>query len=195
MQTAVRRDEKIDQLIDTYRFYIEDRVNYEQFIDKKFWKSYLYVMVKYGVFSNIEFVKMINRFGAEGGFKLILERISRKDKWLPIEVLVPYVSGICNLSNIMTEQFAKDYIPPLTTAVKENLLNSPEQNIRNFSKELMDVLFLKLRDILTLQYKPKIGQQILFELMLSVGWICFSSNFLDKRINGLKIIQDTIKMS
>lgn len=47
----------------------------------------LYVLVRSTHFRNIEFVKMINRFGFEGGFDKILERISNTEKWCPIELL------------------------------------------------------------------------------------------------------------
>jgi len=83
-------------------------------------------------------MKLVNTFGEKGGFDKILERIDNTEKWAPIEVVSVMVTLIGNLHSILHRDFALEYIPKLQAAVWRNLLKSPENNIRNFTKERID---------------------------------------------------------
>lgn len=79
--------------------------------------------------------------------------------------------------------------------MKSNLLNSPEWNIRNFSKEAIEVLQMKLPELLKRVYSIAEKDNMINELLLDIAWTCFDSNFLDKKILGIKLIQDIMKQA
>jgi len=83
-------------------------------------------------------VEMINRFGELGGFDKILHRIQNTENWAPIEVVTLLLSVVGQISLLLHKDFANEYIPALKQAVWNNIVKSPESNIRNFTKERLD---------------------------------------------------------
>jgi hypothetical protein len=73
---------------------------------------------------------------------MIIKRLEAIAPSAPIEVtieLVGLVAGICRLFH---RQYALSYLPRLTDTLVQYLLNSSDSNIRNFSKERLDTLFI-----------------------------------------------------
>lgn len=56
---------------------------------------------------------MLNNFGLVGGFDAILNRISNRDKWCPIECVTNMMLGLGRISFLMHRNFALDFIPKL----------------------------------------------------------------------------------
>jgi len=99
------------------------------------------------------FVKMVNEFGALGGFQMIIDRIQDTNNWAPIEIVTLYLTIIGNISNLLHREFAHEYIPGLRRAVWKNLLQSPDSNIRNFTKEKLDDIISAFETLLKRVYQ------------------------------------------
>jgi len=97
-------------------------------------------------------VKMVNRFGEEGGFDKILQRISDIENWAPIEIVSLMVTLVGELHSVLHRDFALNYIVRLKEAVWNNLLKSPDGNIRNFTKERIDNILKAFDDLLKRVY-------------------------------------------
>jgi len=113
----------------------------------------VYAITRQSYCRSLFFVKMVNDFGELGGFKMILDRIQDTENWAPIEVVTFYLAIIGNISNLLHREFANEYIPVLRKAVWKNLLQSPDSNIRNFTKEKLDDIVSAFETLLKRIYK------------------------------------------
>ncbi len=85
-------------------------------------------------------VGLMNKLGRMGIYDAILRRISDTQNWCPIDLVQNYIEGLGNLHGLFLKQFANEYIPRLKEAVFNNILKSPDSNLRNFSKEKIEAI-------------------------------------------------------
>jgi hypothetical protein len=104
--------------------------------------------MRYKESKSLFFVNLINAFGNAGGFQKVLNRVADEKNWCPIELLANYMQGLHSMSPLLYRTFALEYIPKLKDAVFNNILKSPENNIRNMSKEKYDYVQKALDDLL-----------------------------------------------
>lgn len=70
-------------------------------------------------------------------------------------MVYPYVFGICNLAPIITDQFSLDIVPELWNAVTENLVKSPDWNVRNFTKDNIETILIKFPKFMEIFFSEK----------------------------------------
>ena len=85
-------------------------------------------------------VGVMNRLGKMGVYDTILRKISDTQNWCPIDLVYNYIEGLGNLHALFLKQYASEYIPKLKEAVFNNILKSPDANLRNFSKEKIEAI-------------------------------------------------------
>ena len=107
-------------------------------------------------------IQMINKFGELGGFDLILNRIKNTENWAPIEVVTLLVSVVGNISLLLHKDFADEYIPSLKSAVWNNIVKSPESNIRNFTKERLDEIIEACETLFKRLYSINERREVIF---------------------------------
>lgn len=100
----------------------------------------LYAIIRSSYCKSIFLVNLVNDFGRLGGFEKVYERISNPTGWAPIETVSSLISIVGGLGTILHRDFALEYIPKLKDAVWRNLLESPEGNIRNFTKDKIEAI-------------------------------------------------------
>jgi hypothetical protein len=155
--------------------------------------STLYAITRTGFTKSLFITALINKFGARGGFETIIQRITDQNKWAPIET-VNLMSGLVgNLYGVMHRNFAYEYIPRLKDAIFGNILKSPDSNIRNFSKDRIDSVINSLDSLLKRCYSIPEKNEVIETFNLQVCLICFEADFLDKKLYGLKNLQEIIK--
>lgn len=138
-------------------------------------------------------VEMINKFGELGGFDKILHRIQNTENWAPIEVVTLLLSVVGQISLLLHKDFANEYIPTLKQAVWNNIVKSPESNIRNFTKERLDEIIEACETLFKRVYSINERREFLETLNFQVCTICFDSHFLERKIQGLKTLLEMIK--
>jgi len=169
---------------------VVDDTNDKVIIDEN---NEIYAVTRHKECRSIFLVDLANKIGELGGYEAIIERINDQKNWIPIEILSSAVALLGNISPILHRDFAYAYIPRLREAVFKNLLTSPDSNIRNFTKDRIDDITKSFDPLLKriLSIPEKI--EILEQLNLEICSICFGSDFLERRLQGLKTIIEMIK--
>ena len=137
--------------------------------------------------------RLLNVFGERGGFDKILARISNKDNPIPLELLLYYMDCLGSAFPLYHRSFAQEYIPKLQAAVELSILNAPEQSIRNVRKERIDGIVKNLDYLLRRVYVYEEKIKAVEKLNLDIALMCLKASFLERRIQGIKILNDIIK--
>lgn len=153
----------------------------------------IYCITRIGHCRSVFLIDLLNKIGSLGVFDRILERISDRNKWCPIDVTSAYVGIVGNCSAVLHRDFAQDYIPKLWKAVWENILKSPDSNIRNFSKEKIEGLCKEFDSLLKRVYSVPEKQEMVETFNLEVSLMCFETDFLERKLQGIKAILDIIR--
>jgi len=153
----------------------------------------LYAITRGTISRSIFLVNLVNKLGERGAFEKILERISDPNNWAPIEIVSSICTAIGNIYGILHRDFAVEYIPKFKEAVWRNILKSPDSNIRNFNKDRLDAIVQAFDPLLKRVYSLPEKYQMLEEFQLEVCSICFESNFLERKLQGLKTLLEIIK--
>lgn len=135
----------------------------------------------------------VNTLGSMGLFQKILDRITDKKNWCPIDFLANLLMALGNLHGVFYRKFAIDYLQKVLDGAFYNVLNTPESNFRNFTKDKIEGVITGLEKIVKRLYTLKDRYEIIENFTLKVSLICFKSSILERKIQGLKMIQDIIK--
>ena len=98
----------------------------------------------YGSCKSAYLAKIINKFGEKKGFDLIMEKIKDEKNWCSIDFVTNIINAFGNFHGLFFRSFALEYINKFKDACFRNILESPESNLRNFSKEKIDSIFQSL---------------------------------------------------
>ena len=85
--------------------------------------------------------------------------------------------------------FINDYLPLLEAAIKKKILTASEAILRNVKKDRIDGIVANLVGVLLTRvktFKQREWDKNLFNL--EIGCVFLEQNFLEKRIDGAKII-------
>ncbi|CAD8179644.1 unnamed protein product [Paramecium octaurelia] len=139
---------------------------------------------------SIVLTQMINDFGTQGLFHYILEQIQAK---CTIDFLHFYMQVLNNIHEMLNKSFVSSYVPTLEIAVQNNILQSPDNNLRNFSAQKITDILQSLANLLKRVYTLQRRQEIIDKFDFDIAFKCFTSDFLERKIQGLKAIQELIK--
>lgn len=155
--------------------------------------SQLYCITRANCCRSVFLVNLLNKFGAMGAFDKILARLSDKVRWCPIDItsLISATLGNCHAN--FQRDFALDYIPKLKAAVWENVLKSPDSNIRNFSKEKIENITSAFDHLIKRVWSIPEKHEMIETFNLEVSLMCFETDFLERKLQGLKAILEVIK--
>lgn len=97
-------------------------------------------------------------------------------------------------SNWFHRRFAQDYIPQLQEAIISYFKACPDVEIRKVQKERFDKTCSNLENLLRRTYTLDETHSIVEHFELNMYTILLKSNYLQRRIEGLKGINDTCKI-
>lgn len=97
----------------------------------------------------------VNTLGGMGLFDRILERISDRKNWCPIDFLSNLLLALGNLHGLFYRKFALSYLQKIVDLAMQNVLESPESNFRNFNKDKIDGVINGLEKIVKRLYPAK----------------------------------------
>ncbi|CAD8066392.1 unnamed protein product [Paramecium primaurelia] len=165
--------------------YIDDSYDilYEQdYIEEKF-----YAILRPKQSKSFLLIQFINHFGNLGGFEKILNIQS-------VDILANYMSAIGNIHAQLFRSFCQEYVPKLQS-MRQILLHSDEQTLRNMGREKMNLIIQAFKVLLDRIMNEDQRREWLQKLSLEFVQICFNCNFLDKKIMGLKLLTDMLKQA
>ena len=153
----------------------------------------IYCITRQGYCRSVFLINLLNKLGNMGLFDKILERISDKTKWAPIDIVSIYSGLVGNCHSVFHREFALEYIPKLKKAAWESVLKSPDSNIRNFSKEKIESITNAFDLLLKRVYSIPEKQEMIETFNLEISLMCFETDFLERKLQGIKSILDIIK--
>lgn len=109
----------------------------------------------------------VNTLGSMGLFDKILARIIDTKNWCPIDFLSNLLLALGNLHGLFYRKFALDYLQKILEGSMKNILESPESNFRNFSKDKIEGVISGLEKIIKRLYPLKERYDVLFFLHLN----------------------------
>lgn len=139
---------------------------------------------------SLDIIYFINHMHNKKFFDLVLDRLNPDT---PLEVTIEMIGIIAALGRLFHRRFAHLYLPLLTDRITKYLLNSSEANIRSFTKEKLDMVFVSL-DEFNCRINGPIGKrQHRFYLQPQLAKLFIESPFLERKLNSLSIISELIK--
>jgi hypothetical protein len=138
-------------------------------------------------------VQCINLFGELGGFDKILEIMTNKDKPIDLELLAKYMECLGRVYPMYHRDFIAKYAKDIKEAVQNAILNAPEASIRNIRKEKIEMIVGRLNDLLKRVSNYEERQKTIDYLNLDITLMCLKSNFLERRIHGIKSLAELLK--
>ena len=135
----------------------------------------------------------INMFGEHGGFDQIISRITDKENPIDLELLAYYMESIGRIYPMYHRDFIADFAPKVKDGVLNAIFNAPEESIRNIKKEKVEQIVNRLGDILKRVMNFEERDRTLDNLNLNIALMCLKSNFLERRIHGIKSLAESIK--
>ena len=138
-------------------------------------------------------VECINLFGRQGGFDKILEKLTDKENPIDLDLLAYYMECLGRIYPMYHRDFISKFAVDIKDAVQNSILNAPEASIRNIRKEKIEQIVTRLGDLLKRVYSFSERDQTLERLNLDITLMCLKSNFLERRIHGIKSLAESLK--
>ena len=135
----------------------------------------------------------INMFGEQGGFDQIISRITDKENPINLELLAYYMECLGRIYPMYHRDFISDLAPKVKDGVLNAIFNAPEESIRNIKKEKVEQIVTRLGDILKRIMSFDERDKTLDKLNLNIALMCLKSNFLERRIHGIKSLAESLK--
>lgn len=88
--------------------------------------------------------------------------------------------------------FASKFIPDIKNGVQNAILNAPEASIRNVRREKIEGVVGRLNDLLKRVFNYEQREIEIEHLNLDIVLMCLKSNFLERRIQGIKSLAETL---
>ena len=138
------------------------------------------------------FTEMMNQFGATGGFEDILKVIAAPDTTLT------HVFYLCDMlskcQRMYHKSFVDNYFHRLADAVEQKLLSATVAQLKAVRKERIDELIEKVWKSLLLRLHDAVALEIVRgKVIVKVGIFFLKQNFLEKKIDGAKMIDGVCK--
>lgn len=135
-------------------------------------------------------VRNINRFATAGHFDTILRLIREECSFEAYFGLIDFCG---RLSPFYHRSFCLDFIPKLIETAMEYLLNASDSQIRGFSKEKITVICGHFEALYKRLYTIQGKNEKMEQFHLAYALKCFQSQYLERRIQGLRTILDVLK--
>lgn len=125
---------------------------------------------------------------------MILSRIIEGEgaDWCPIELVSGLMNIIRNVNVFLHREFVQRYAKGLIPAVERSILQCPASNLRNFSKEGIDIIKGGLSGLMRRVYSIGEKNEMLEKLNIKLALNAFNSEFIKTQLLGLKILMELL---
>lgn len=137
-------------------------------------------------------IRNLNRFAIAGNFDAILKLIRDECSFETYFSLVDFCG---RLAPFYHRSFCLEFIPKLIDSAMEYLLNASDSQVRGFSKEKIAAICGHFEALYKRLYTIQGKNEKMEKFNLSYALKCFQSQYLERRIQGLRAILDVLKTS
>jgi len=123
-----------------------------------------YVINRQKICKSTSLILWVNTLGSLGLFDKILDRICDKKNWCPIDFLANLLLALGNLHGMFYRKFSLNYLQKILDGSIQNVLESPESNFRNFTKDKIEGVVNGLEKIVKRLYPVKERYEVLLFL-------------------------------
>ena len=142
----------------------------------------------------IFFVSSVHKYvWKSGGFDTILSKINDKENPIDLELLAYYMECLGRIFPMYHRDFIAKFALDIKEGVLNAIFNAPEDSIRNIRKEKIEQIVTRLGDVLKRIMSFEERDRTLEKLNLNIALMCLSSNFLERRIHGIKSLAESLK--
>jgi hypothetical protein len=138
-------------------------------------------------------VQCLNLFGELGGYDKLLAKMTDKENPIDLDLLGHYMECLGRVFPMYHRDFISKFAFDIKDAVQNSILNAPEASIRNVRKEKIEQIVGRLGDMLKRVYNYDERERTLERLNLDITLMCLKSNFLERRIHGIKSLGEFLK--
>ena len=145
-----------------------------------------------------EYVRHLNSFCHQGGLDTILkviescETTDQKDGY-NLRVMAILLSGISLPAPVYHKSVVAEFAPKLIEASKNRLLKAPDKALRDVRREHIEAI-VKAIDNLSKRLMEKVEREKQSEILkLEVALLCLNSSFMERRIQGIRDLNQIIK--
>jgi hypothetical protein len=112
------------------------------------------------------------------------------------ETVFYYLDSISNCYSIFNKVFVNDFFPAFYQAVCGKILSASEASLKNFRRDRIDSMIMYIFNILLTRIMPyQLREQEKHMFTLRIGCYFLQLNFLEKRIDGAKMIAEACKQT
>lgn len=141
------------------------------------------------------YVDNINAFGHRGGFDALLARLKSDFPTKPsIYLINALLQGVTEIRALLSDTFAKQWIPQVKDVVFSRFLDSTEQELKDTNKLSITKLIELMGDLLQKAYPSLEAGEMIEKFRLSVALKCLSSVSFEKRLNGIMELNELVEM-
>ncbi|SPQ99121.1 unnamed protein product (mitochondrion) [Plasmodiophora brassicae] len=135
--------------------------------------------------------EVINEFGRLSGFDLLLDRV-RAVPHASIDELRTIAFIVRQLSVLLTNEFAKQFIEDIVSSLTGTILSLTDVELRGLTKDFLSDFVMILRvPLLRISGKATAARR-LDEFELDVALKRFRSPIVEKQLNGMEFLHDTM---
>ena len=140
------------------------------------------------------FIHLINLFGNKNGFTLIQQALSLADVDAPdLNVLASLVQCVATPYIVYHREFLMEYGPVFVGNCVVRLRNAPEKSLRDVRREKIESMIKSIdnfqRRLVTKDEREKQTEI----LRLEVSLMCLKSSYMERRIQGIRDLNQIIK--
>jgi hypothetical protein len=142
-------------------------------------------------------IDFLNEFGRLGGFDKIMERVEAHEKGKEELILLSaYTECFAKSAPVMHRKFVDKYFKRFEAAAVKSMLEANEQQLRATRRERFDDMIESLFKFLLPRLADRSPHDLNRDkgmLQVKLGALFMSQPFLEKRIDGLKLVTDVSK--
>ena len=137
----------------------------------------------------------INYFGNEGGFEKIIEVLENGEMndELNIQVMGNLATLIALPANIYHKAFMEEFGARIANSIKARLLGSSDKTLRDVRKEQIDTILKAIGGVQARIMDKEASTKELEIFKLEMCKKCLESEFLERRIQGIRDLNTIIK--
>ena len=139
------------------------------------------------------FINLINLFGHLKGYDLILQCLDKDDDLLDLNTLAILMQIVSIPYLIYHKEFIVEYGPKFVSLCKRRLRDAPEKSLRDVRREKIEAIIKSVDNLQRRLIQKEEREKETEVLRLEVALMCLKSNYMERRIQGIRELNQIIK--
>jgi ubiquitin carboxyl-terminal hydrolase 34 len=144
------------------------------------------------------FINIINLFGHLKGYDLILQCLEKQDNSkyeddFDLNTLAILMQIVSIPFLVYHKDFIVEYGPQFVSVCKRRMKEAPEKSLRDVRREKIDAIIKSVDNLQRRLIQKEEREKETEVLRLEVSLMCLKSNYLERRIQGIRDLNQIIK--